>query len=174
MKLVFAIGNPGEQYKKTRHSIGLLFSEYYRSNFKPIKFKTTSKYEVFFYSNFILLESKVYMNLSRESLFEVWNFYKIEAKNLIVIHDEIEQKEFAISLKQGGQARGHNGLRSIISLVGPEFARLRIGIDHPKKIGLPIPVDEYVLSRLPNLETWEKKFENAIILLNDWINDTDS
>src|SRR5690606_12220398 len=67
----------------------------------------------------------------------------IKADSLLVVHDELEQPFGKVRLKQGGSARGHNGLRSIIQVIGPDFNRLQIGIGRP---ATKEEVPTYVLS----------------------------
>jgi len=68
--------------------------------------------------------------------------------SLIVLHDSIEHKPSAVSLKFGGSGNGHNGIRSLISALGTkDFFRLRLGIGRPES-----NVADYVLARLPNFE----------------------
>ena len=73
------------------------------------------------------------------------NFYGIDPNNIVIIHDDIDLELGKIKLKKGGGDGGHNGLKSIIKLIGSEFNRIRIGIGRPEKIN----VSSYVLNDFP-------------------------
>ena len=73
----------------------------------------------------------------------------ITGENILVVHDELEKKFSHISIRFGGSARGHNGLRSIIDIIGKEYWRLRLGIDRPENKS---DVSSYVLSRFSHDE----------------------
>jgi PTH1 family peptidyl-tRNA hydrolase len=89
----------------------------------------------------------------------------IRAENLIVVHDELEKPFGSLALKMGGSARGHNGLRSIIGLAGPDFLRLRFGIGRPKR---QEEVSDYVLQRFEiNQKDLMECVEEAVILIED-------
>lgn len=83
------------------------------------------------------------MNLSGESLQKVKNFYKIETKDIIVVHDDLDLPFGAVRIKRGGGHGGHNGLKSIDAAIGKEYIRIRIGISKPLHKG---EVASYVLS----------------------------
>ena len=80
----------------------------------------------------LLCKPQTYMNLSGEAVAPLARFYKIEAKDILVVHDEIDFVTGRLALKLGGSAAGHNGLKSIIQKFGSaDFYRLRIGVDRP-------------------------------------------
>lgn len=84
------------------------------------------------------------MNLSGEAVALLARFYKIEAKDILVVHDEIDFVTGRLALKLGGSAAGHNGLKSIIQKFGSaDFYRLRIGVDRP---AVSSQVADWVLS----------------------------
>src|ERR1700730_2387 len=82
------------------------------------------------------------MNLSGESVGEAARFFKILPSEIVVIHDEIDLRPGKLRVKCGGGTAGHNGLRSIDGLLGPDFWRVRIGVGHP---GIKELVQPYVL-----------------------------
>jgi len=90
------------------------------------------------------------MNLSGESVQAVASFYRIEAEEILVAHDELDIPPGTVKLKQGGGHGGHNGLRDIINHLGRDFWRLRLGIGHP---GDAKKVVSFVLQRAPKSET---------------------
>ncbi|MBZ7935077.1 MULTISPECIES: aminoacyl-tRNA hydrolase [Campylobacter] len=128
MILVVGLGNIGEEYKNTRHNVGFMlidlilkdqnFTNLSNSKFKGELFKIGS--------SLLLLKPSTYMNNSGISVKAVKDFYKCE--RLIVIHDDIDINLGALRFKKGGSSGGHNGLKSIDSLCGNDYERVRIGV----------------------------------------------
>ncbi len=83
------------------------------------------------------------MNLSGKSVLAVKNFYKIDNSNIVVVHDDIDLPFSAIRFKRGGGDGGHNGLKSIDSLIGKDYIRVRMGVGKPQ---YKSQVPDYVLS----------------------------
>ena len=132
MKLIVGLGNPGKQYKNTRHNVGYmvldLVKEKYQSSFK---LETKMEGEIAILNlneKVILLKPVTYMNLSGNSISKVMNYYKIESKDLLIIHDDMDLPIGAIRIKSHGSAGGHNGIKSIIEHFGQDFNRAKIGI----------------------------------------------
>lgn len=137
IKLIAGLGNPGIKYQNTRHNVGFWFLQ------EIVKlFSTELKPENKFFAQIAktnianntcwLVQPEVFMNLSGKAVATVANFYKIEAKDILVIHDDLDLPVGTIKLKIGGGHGGHNGLRDIINHLGSnDFQRIRIGIDHP-------------------------------------------
>ena len=137
MKLIVWLGNPGLKYDKTRHNIGFAMIDA-RAEQGGFLWKQESKYkaEVAIWEKngekLLLCKPQTYMNLSGEAVAPLARFYKIEAKDILVVHDEIDFVTGRLALKFGGSAAGHNGLKSIIQKFGSaDFYRLRIGVDRP-------------------------------------------
>lgn len=137
MKLIVWLGNPGLKYDKTRHNIGFAMVDA-RADQGGFLWKQESKYkaEVAIWEKngekLLLCKPQTYMNLSGEAVAPLARFYKIEAKDILVVHDEIDFVTGRLALKLGGSAAGHNGLKSIIQKFGSaDFYRLRIGVDRP-------------------------------------------
>lgn len=137
MKLIVWLGNPGLKYDKTRHNIGFAMIDA-RAEQEGFLWKQESKYkaEVAIWEKngekLLLCKPQTYMNLSGEAVAPLARFYKIEAKDILVVHDEIDFVTGRLALKLGGSAAGHNGLKSIIQKFGSaDFYRLRIGVDRP-------------------------------------------
>ena len=146
MKLFVGLGNPGERYKLTRHNVGFMVLD------KLIKQSSVegwdNKFDSFFnkiiidQKSIILLKPLTFMNISGYAVQKVKKFYDIDPNNIVIIHDDIDLELGKIKLKKGGGDGGHNGLKSIIKLIGSEFNRIRIGIGRPEKIN----VSSYVLN----------------------------
>lgn len=145
--LIAGLGNVGNQYHKTRHNAGFWFIDALADRYR-VSFKTAKKYHGEWAEisvaghNVWLLKPATLMNLSGKSVAPLANFYKLLPEQLLVVHDEMSIPPGAIKLKHGGSHSGHNGLKSIDSLYGNGYHRLRIGIDHPGDRSLVTP---YVL-----------------------------
>ncbi len=133
MYLIAGLGNPGDKYKKTRHNIGfMVIDEITKSlNITNIN-KSNFKSELFKSSNKLLVKPQTFMNHSGESISAIAQYYKIENKNIIIIHDDLDLPFGTIKYKKDGGHGGHNGLRSIDSHIGKNYIRVRIGIGKPK------------------------------------------
>ena len=149
MKLIVWLGNPGLKYDKTRHNIGFAMVDA-RAEQEGFLWKQESKYkaEVAIWEKngekLLLCKPQTYMNLSGEAVAPLARFYKLEAKDILVVHDEIDFVTGRLALKLGGSAAGHNGLKSIIQKFGSaDFYRLRIGVDRP---AVSSQVADWVLS----------------------------
>lgn len=148
MKLLVGLGNPGEEYSKTRHNIGFLaiyeiakrfgvekFNSKYNSLCAEIK---VGKHKV------LLIMPQGYMNRSGSAVQGFCTFFKIKPEDIVVIHDDIDLDIGKIKVKRGGGTGGHNGLKSIDQCIGQNYLRIRLGIGKPNG---PIDVADYVLGR---------------------------
>jgi len=132
MLLIVGLGNPGTQYENTRHNIGFKVIDKLISDFGANEIsKSSFRGELFKSSDTLFLKPTTFMNLSGNSVQAVKNFYKIELEDITVIHDDIDLPFSALRFKNGGGHGGHNGLRSIDSMVGKEYNRVRMGVGKP-------------------------------------------
>lgn len=137
MYLIAGLGNPEEEYGKTRHNMGFntinkIANKY---NIKVNKTKFEGLYESTIIENqkVILLKPQTYMNLSGQCIKQFVDFYKIENDKILVIYDDIDTEKGKIRIRKKGSSGGHNGIKSIINCLGTEeFPRIRIGIGSPK------------------------------------------
>jgi len=147
IKIIAFLGNYGAEYRETRHNIGWLLADYlpFAHNLEwKSKFKGLYAQYAVDDQPVIFLKPQTLMNNSGESVSAVLHFYKCEPENLLVVHDEIEMAFGQIGLKKGGGAGGHNGLRSIVGIIGsPDFYRFRLGVSRPTHAN----VSAYVLSK---------------------------
>ena len=179
LKLIAGIGNPGTQYANTRHNAGAWFieklAEKYGASFKPEKkfFGHTSLINVDGIEVKLLMPD-TYMNESGKSIGILANFFRIEPREILVAHDEIDFPSGKIRFKQEGGLAGHNGLRDISNcLAGArDFNRLRIGVGHP---GDRTGVTGHVLGKVSakDRELIENRIEDAIAIIpyavtGDW------
>ncbi|MCH8465678.1 MAG: aminoacyl-tRNA hydrolase [Roseinatronobacter sp.] len=147
MKVFVGLGNPGAKYAANRHNIGFMALDAIASahGFGPwrAKFQAEISEGRLGAEKVILLKPQTYMNLSGQAVIEALRFFKLEAADLVVFHDELDLAPGKLRCKQAGGHAGHNGLRSLHAHIGPEYARVRLGIGHP---GHKDRVSAYVLS----------------------------
>jgi peptidyl-tRNA hydrolase, PTH1 family len=160
IKLIVGLGNPGQQYEKTRHNAGFLFldslaSERARTWSNKADFQGLMSECTFANEKIILLKPQAYMNRSGQSVGKVARYYKIMPEEILVVHDELDFDAGVVKLKKDGGHAGHNGLRDIITHLGTkDFYRLRIGIGRPP-VGMVVA--DYVLSTPPKND-WQLMF----------------
>ncbi|MDP4144515.1 MAG: aminoacyl-tRNA hydrolase [Bacillota bacterium] len=136
MYLVIGLGNPGDEYRHTRHNVGFdvvdLFSQKYNIEMNRLKFKGIYGEGRIGAEKIILLKPTTYMNLSGESLNEAVKFYKIPNDKIIVVYDDISLDVGKLRIRSKGSAGGHNGIKSIIAhLSSDEFPRIKVGVGQP-------------------------------------------
>lgn len=132
--LIVGLGNPGAQYKNTRHNIGFQILDDFASRFqstfqlkKPFKGHFSSiAFDSF---KFKLLKPDTFMNLSGESVLKVSNYYQIPTTQIIVVHDDLDLPFGSIRTRLKGSHGGHNGLKSIMECLScRDFKRVKVGI----------------------------------------------
>jgi len=136
------LGNPGRAYERTRHNIGFLVADELarRHGGSWRRRKRAEAAPVWLGSTEVtLLKPTTFMNNSGSALAG----YRTE--DLILVHDDLDLPPGDVRVKVGGGAGGHNGLRSIIQHLGPDFVRVRVGIGRPPA---GVSGTDYVLSRL--------------------------
>ncbi|MBA2617208.1 MAG: aminoacyl-tRNA hydrolase [Rubrobacter sp.] len=142
--VVVGLGNPGRSYERTRHNAGYLVVEELARRHGG-SWRRKKKAEAADVSvgpkNVTLLKPTTFMNLSGSAL------AGHRAENLILVHDDLDLEPGTVRVKVGGGAGGHNGLRSTIQNVGPDFVRVRIGIGRPPE-GARMTVTDFVLGRM--------------------------
>ncbi|TQM92958.1 aminoacyl-tRNA hydrolase [Roseinatronobacter monicus] len=147
MKLFVGLGNPGAKYAANRHNIGFMALDRIAADHGfgswQKKFQGEICQGMLGGAKVSLLKPMTFMNLSGQAVGEAMRFYQLEPADLMVFHDELDLAPGKLRLKQGGGHAGHNGLRSLHAHVGPEYARVRLGIGHP---GHKDRVAPYVLS----------------------------
>lgn len=134
--LIVGLGNPGREYKETRHNIGFMLVDRLavRLNARSMKVQakaivTDARYEG---QKLILAKPQTFMNLSGQSIQGLVRFYKLPLDHVLVAHDDIDLPFCVIRMRPGGGAGGQKGIKSTIDQLGTnEFARLRLGIDRP-------------------------------------------
>lgn len=140
MYLIVGLGNPEEEYSKTRHNMGFntinKISQQYNIEVKQNKFQALYGSGMIEKEKVILLKPQTYMNLSGQSIKPFVDFYKIPLENVIVIYDDMDVSVGSIKIRKKGGPGTHNGAKSVVhELVSEDFPRIRVGIGKP--------VDEY-------------------------------
>ena len=153
MHLVVGVGNPGARYARNRHNIGFMAVDAIAHRHRAAGFRNRFKGELAEASigdeKVLLLKPQTFMNASGESVGEATRFFKLLLSDIVVIHDEIDLRPGKLRVKRGGGSAGHNGLRSIDGLLGPDYWRVRIGVGHP---GVKELVQPYVLQNFSGEE----------------------
>jgi peptidyl-tRNA hydrolase, PTH1 family len=165
MRLVVGLGNPGARYARNRHNIGFMAVDAIARRHGFSAFRNRFRGELaegpLGGERRLLLKPQTFMNLSGESVADAARFFKITPEDIVVIHDEIDLRPGKLRVKRGGGNAGHNGLRSIDPLIGPDYWRVRIGIGHP---GVKELVQPYVLQNFAGdeIDEWVAPLIDAI------------
>ena len=154
MYIVVGLGNPGKQYENTRHNVGFnvidLLAKSNNIEVNKIKHKAIIGEGRIATEKVILVKPQTYMNLSGQTVVDIFQFYKVEPENIIVIYDDIDLETGKIRIRKKGSAGTHNGMRSIIQLLGLDnFPRIRVGVSRPEN-GQDLA--SFVLSKFRNEE----------------------
>lgn len=133
MKLIVGLGNPGIEYRFTRHNIGFLVVDALAKEagvkFSERRFSSRIARRRLGKIGLILLKPHTYMNLSGRAILSLLRWKKLDPEDLLVICDDVNLKFAKIRIKRGGSNGGHNGLESVIDSLGTKnFPRLRLGI----------------------------------------------
>ncbi|MDB3969860.1 aminoacyl-tRNA hydrolase [Candidatus Pelagibacter sp.] len=164
MLLFVGLGNPTPDSENNRHNVGFKIIDSINKNFglskqKP-KFKgllTTGNvgdHKVY------AIKPLTFMNNSGICIRELIEYFKIDAEDVIVFHDDLDVEFGKIKAKFGGSSAGHNGIASIDKFIGKDYSRVRIGIGKPKE---NIEVGDFVLQNFEEEElTTIEKISNHI------------
>ncbi len=149
IKIIVGLGNPGSEHQNDRHNVGYWLLDRLAAD-AGVPFKSEKRFSGDLarvrigQSDLRLLKPTTYMNLSGQSVQAAMAYHRLLPEQVLVVHDEIDLPVSTIRLKQGGGHGGHNGLRDVISHIGAEFLRMRIGVGHPGQAG---EVTGHVLNR---------------------------
>jgi PTH1 family peptidyl-tRNA hydrolase len=133
--LIVGLGNPGPEYEGNRHNVGFMVLDELRrragAGSPRLKFGGELSEGTVAGAKAILLKPMEFMNVSGEATGRTAQFYKIAPDACVVVHDELDLPFARLKLGAGGGAGGHNGLKSLISHLGADFRRVRVGIGRP-------------------------------------------
>jgi PTH1 family peptidyl-tRNA hydrolase len=168
MLIIAGLGNPGAKYAANRHNVGFLAIDAIadRHRFGPDRAKFQSVINEGSIDTpsgpvkALLMKPQTFMNNSGNAIGEAMRFYKLTPADVVVFYDEIDMAPGRFRMKTGGGAAGHNGIRSTISQIGPDFRRARMGVDHPGQKEL---VHAWVLSDFHKADQpWVRALNEAI------------
>ncbi len=134
--LIIGLGNIGSKYNGTRHNVGFEVLDLIQNKYEFPDWR--EQHHAYFSrgkidgNDVILAKPTTFMNLSGTAVLALSTFYKIPVSNILVIHDDLDLKIGDMRTKRGGGHGGHNGLRDIDAKLGKEYARVRIGVGHPR------------------------------------------
>jgi PTH1 family peptidyl-tRNA hydrolase len=161
VKLIVGLGNPGAQYKGTRHNVGFaVLDELARRASVPFESAPADALMARWRrhvgaggaDDVLLVKPLTFMNLSGQAVGELARYYKIDVGDLLIVVDEAQLPLGKLRARSRGSAGGHNGLKSVIAHLGDEFARLRLGVgrgDDRRNLA------DHVLTRFDNDEAAE-------------------
>lgn len=172
MKLIIGLGNPGEQYEKTRHNIGFMVVEQFLKDFEPVKdtvWNDSKKFKADIaeitwqpkhgdLEKVVLAKPKTYMNNSGMAVATLAQFYKVSPEDIWIVHDDVDLRLGALRIRKGGGSAGHRGIESLLAIF-PEgnFWRVRCGIGRPEDVSKEhiantTGIDDFVLGKFNHEE----------------------
>jgi PTH1 family peptidyl-tRNA hydrolase len=156
VKLIVGLGNPGAQYKGTRHNIGFaVIDEIARR--AAVGFESAPAEAVIAKwrrpdGGALLAKPLTFMNLSGQAVGEIARYFKVDVPDVLIVVDEVQLPLGRLRARARGSAGGHNGLKSVIAHLGDDFSRLRIGVGRGEQ---QRDLADHVLSRFEKEETSE-------------------
>lgn len=152
MFLIVGLGNPGKEYQKTRHNAGFMMLDAIAKEYDFPVFKLSKKYAslvsegILGRAKVVLAKPQTFMNNSGVAIKSLTKNYKLQTKNLVVVHDDIDISLGKVKISKGSGSAGHKGVDSIIQSLGTkDFTRIRIGIQ--PSTGKPENVEDFVLQK---------------------------
>ncbi len=135
--LIVGLGNPGREYRDTRHNVGFMVVDRLSKDINipltRVQASAVTGSGVYSGKRVILAKPQTYMNLSGQSVGPLMKFYKIPTDRLLVIHDDLDLPLGVLRMRPDGGSGGQKGVASIIQRLGSQdFPRLRVGIGRPK------------------------------------------
>lgn len=157
--LIVGLGNPGAEYRLTRHNFGFMvldaLAEHWSVQLKKIKFQAVYVEDRFKGNKVVLAKPLTFMNESGRSVAPLMRYFKIPTENMLVIHDDLDLPLGTLRIRPSGSSGGQRGIESITKLLGTqEFPRMRLGISRPP--GQMEPKDYVLKNFLPNEEELKK------------------
>lgn len=164
LSIIVGLGNPGDKYAYTKHNMGFLAVDRlaleYDIKIKKLKFKALYGEGLIGNKRVILVKPQTFMNLSGESVRDIFEWYKLPIGNLILIYDDIDLPIGKVRIRPKGSAGTHKGMQSVVYLLNSdEFPRIRIGIGSETDK----PIEDYVLTgfKPEELKTMSESVDRA-------------
>jgi PTH1 family peptidyl-tRNA hydrolase len=134
--LIGGLGNPGPEYERTRHNLGFLVADELADRLGAKKFKRSKHHALVAEArdgdtSLILAKPQTFMNASGRAVAALARYYRVPPERIVVVHDELDLPLGTVRVKLGGGTAGHNGVADVASAIGPDFARVRLGIGRP-------------------------------------------
>ena len=176
--LIVGLGNPGREYRETRHNIGFLLMDRLAVNlnarFTRLQSKALVASTTYHERKIILAKPQTFMNLSGQSVQGLIHFYKLPLTNILIAHDDLDLPPGTIRIRPDGGSAGQKGMSSILERLGTdEFPRLRLGVGRPPG---QMQAPDYVLQDFSNgewiliSETLNRAMEAALTFVTEGLN----
>jgi PTH1 family peptidyl-tRNA hydrolase len=173
--LIVGLGNPGREYRETRHNIGFMLLDRLtvklNAHFTRLQSKALVASANYQERKVILAKPQTFMNLSGQSVQGLMHFYKLPLENLLIAHDDLDLPVGTIRIRPDGSSAGQKGMTSILERLGTdEFARIRLGIGHPPG---QMQAPDYVLQDFSNAELTviSETLNRAVEAALTWVTD---
>lgn len=170
IRCVIGLGNPGDEYKNTRHNIGFrvvdLLTQRAGAKWKKRWWQNYWVAEVCSPVNLICCKPATFMNLSGKAVYKIQKKFKLTPDELIIIYDDTHLPLGKLRVRTGGSSGGHNGLQSIINYLGTDkIPRLRLGVGEGKSNRINHVLSDFENFEIEAVENMISKAADAIILL---------
>ena len=172
MKLIVGLGNPGKEYKDTRHNIGFnaidKIAEFLNITFDKKKFGGIYAETTYNDERVILLKPEKYMNLSGAVIGDIVSYFKIDIQDILIIYDDLDTPVGRYRLKPQGSSGGHNGIKNIEFNLGTNiYKRIKIGISKDEEYS----TRDYVLGKFNKEEKVliEKVLDDMVPIFKDYL-----
>jgi PTH1 family peptidyl-tRNA hydrolase len=176
--LIVGLGNPGREYRETRHNVGFMVMDRLavklNARFTRLQSKALVASATYQERKIILAKPQTFMNLSGQSVQGLIHFYKLPLTNILIAHDDLDLPPGTIRIRPDGGSAGQKGMKSTIERLGTdEFPRLRMGIGRPPG---QMQAPDYVLQDFSNgemtiiSETLNRAVEAALTFVTEGLN----
>lgn len=173
--LIIGLGNPGREYRQTRHNIGFMLLDRLtvklNTRFTRLQSKALVANTSFQERKLILAKPQTFMNLSGQAVQGLIHFYKLPLENIMIAHDDLDLPVGMIRIRPDGGSAGQKGMASTIERLGTDvFPRLRLGIGRPPG---QMPAPTYVLQDFTkaDLELISETLDKAVEAILTWVTD---
>jgi len=182
-KIVVGLGNPGDEYQRTRHNAGFMVVDEVASRYGLTSWKTKDSARQIYDSQrrVVLIEPTSFMNLSGTPVRLISSWYRTPPDGVLVVVDDMDLPFGSLRMRPFGGHGGHNGLRSIIATIGDRFPRLRVGVGRPEFESIEHVLSAFnaqervVLPRIigaaaDGVQRWlDEGLEAAMQFVNNWV-----
>jgi PTH1 family peptidyl-tRNA hydrolase len=132
MKAIVGLGNPGSKYARSRHNVGFMvldrLAEKQGVRFNQKRARSVMARGMIGENDVLLAKPETYMNLSGQAVQSLLMTFRLKPADLLVVYDDFDLPLGTLRLRERGGPGTHNGMRSIVGVIGTDFARLRVGI----------------------------------------------